>query len=415
MGSIPACSKSELALHCAAMTNQELVQRAQAVLFQNYRTQPVALVRGEGTYVWDADGKRYLDFIGGIATVSVGHANAKVREALFEQARLLWHASNLYVTEPQVRLAEKLTRASASLKRAFFCNSGTEANEAMIKLARHWHVVNGKPERIEILCFHNSFHGRTMGSLAATGQPKYQQGFGPLPAGFRFLDYGDVDQLEKAVNPQTCAVLLEPLQGEAGVLPPPRGYLAKVRELCTRTGALMLLDEVQTGMGRTGRLFAHQHDAVEPDAISLAKGIAGGVPLGALLAREELAKVFTPGTHASTFGGNPLATAAASAVMDLLQNGLLERVQGAGDRLSQKLAGLTRKTPRVAGERGLGLLRALLLSEDLASKVVARAREMGLLVNGIGERVVRLAPPLTVSDEEIDRATDLLGEAVAQA
>ena len=397
------------------MTNQELVQRAQAVLFQNYRTQPVALVRGEGTYVWDADGKRYLDFIGGIATVSVGHANAKVREALFEQARLLWHASNLYVTEPQVRLAEKLTRASASLKRAFFCNSGTEANEAMIKLARHWHVVNGKPERIEILCFHNSFHGRTMGSLAATGQPKYQQGFGPLPAGFRFLDYGDVDQLEKAVNPQTCAVLLEPLQGEAGVLPPPRGYLAKVRELCTRTGALMLLDEVQTGMGRTGRLFAHQHDAVEPDAISLAKGIAGGVPLGALLAREELAKVFTPGTHASTFGGNPLATAAASAVMDLLQNGLLERVQRAGDRLSQKLAGLTRKTPRVAGERGLGLLRALLLSEDLASKVVARAREMGLLVNGIGERVVRLAPPLTVSDEEIDRAADLLGEAVAQA
>ena len=397
------------------MTNQELVQRAQAVLFQNYRTQPVALVRGEGTYVWDADGKRYLDFIGGIATVSVGHANAKVREALFEQARLLWHASNLYVTEPQVRLAEKLTRASASLKRAFFCNSGTEANEAMIKLARHWHVVNGKPERIEILCFHNSFHGRTMGSLAATGQPKYQQGFGPLPAGFRFLDYGDVDQLEKAVNPQTCAVLLEPLQGEAGVLPPPRGYLAKVRELCTKTGALMLLDEVQTGMGRTGRLFAHQHDAVEPDAISLAKGIAGGVPLGALLAREELAKVFTPGTHASTFGGNPLATAAASAVMDLLQNGLLERVQGAGDRLSQKLAGLTRKTPRVAGERGLGLLRALLLSEDLASKVVARAREMGLLVNGIGERVVRLAPPLTVSDEEIDRAADLLGEAVAQA
>src|SRR5437763_9046009 len=235
----------------------------------------------------------------------------------------------------------------------------------MITLARHWHVVNGAPERIEILCFNNSFHGRTMGSMAATGQPKYQQGFGPLPAGFRFLDYGDVDQLEKAVNPQTCAVLLEPLQGEAGVLPPPRGYLAKVRELCTKTGALMLLDEVQTGMGRTGRLFAHQHDAVEPDAISLAKGIAGGVPLGALMARDELAKVFTPGTHASTFGGNPLATAAASAVVDLLQGGLLERVQQAGERLGSRLAGLA--SPRVQGERGLGLLRALLLSEDLAT------------------------------------------------
>jgi acetylornithine/N-succinyldiaminopimelate aminotransferase len=397
------------------MSNQDLVQRAQAVLFQNYRTQPIALVRGEGSHVWDADGKRYLDFIGGIATVSVGHANPRVRAALIEQSGLLWHASNLYVTEPQVRLAEKLTRASGSLKRAFFCNSGTEANEAMIKLARHWHVVQGKPERIEIVCFHNSFHGRTMGSLAATGQPKYQQGFGPLPQGFRFLDYGDLAQLEQAVGPHTCAVLLEPLQGEAGVITPPRGYLARVRELCTRHGALMLLDEVQTGMGRTGRLFAHQHEGVEPDAISLAKGIAGGVPLGALLAREEFAKVMTPGTHASTFGGNPLATSAASAVMDLLQGGLLEQVARAGERLSQRLTALAAQTPRVQGERGLGLLRALLLSEELATKVVARARDLGLLVNAIGERVLRLAPPLTVSDEEIDRATSLLAEAVVQA
>jgi acetylornithine/N-succinyldiaminopimelate aminotransferase len=397
------------------MSNQDLVQRAQAVLFQNYRTQPIALVRGEGSHVWDADGKRYLDFIGGIATVSVGHANPRVRAALIEQSGLLWHASNLYVTEPQVRLAEKLTRASGSLKRAFFCNSGTEANEAMIKLARHWHVVQGKPERIEIVCFHNSFHGRTMGSLAATGQPKYQQGFGPLPQGFRFLDYGDLAQLEQAVGPHTCAVLLEPLQGEAGVIAPPRGYLARVRELCTKHGALMLLDEVQTGMGRTGRLFAHQHEGVEPDAISLAKGIAGGVPLGALLAREEFAKVMTPGTHASTFGGNPLATSAASAVMDLLQGGLLEQVARAGERLSQRLTALAAQTPRVQGERGLGLLRALLLSEELATKVVARARDLGLLVNAIGERVLRLAPPLTVSDEEIDRAASLLAEAVVQA
>jgi acetylornithine/N-succinyldiaminopimelate aminotransferase len=397
------------------MTNQDLVQRAQAVLFQNYRTQPIALVRGEGSYVWDADGKRYLDFIGGIATVSVGHANPRVREALMEQSKLLWHASNLYVTEPQIRLAEKLTAQTKTLKRAFFCNSGTEANEAMIKLARHWHVVNGAPERIEILCFNNSFHGRTMGSLAATGQPRYQQGFGPLPQGFRFLDYGDFAQLEKAVGPQTCAVMLEPLQGEAGVLPAPEGYLNRVRELCTKHGALMLLDEVQTGMGRTGAYFAHQHARIEPDAMSLAKGIAGGMPLGALLAREEVARAFTPGTHASTFGGNPLATAAAGAVMDLLQGGLLEQVQRTGGRLSHRLAGLPRKTPRAAGERGQGLLRALLLSEDLAPRVVAKAREMGLLVNSIGERVVRLAPPLTVSEEEIDRAAELLGEAVAQA
>jgi len=394
------------------MTNQDLVQRAQSVLFQNYRTQPIALVRGEGTWVFDADGKRYLDFIGGIATVSVGHANPRVQKALMEQAKLLWHASNLYVTEPQVRLAEKLTAQSRTLKRAFFCNSGTEANEAMIKLARHYQVVNGKPERIEILCFHNSFHGRTMGSLAATGQPKYQQGFGPLPPGFRFLDYGDVQQLEKAISDKTCAVLLEPVQGEAGVMTPPRGYLLRVRELCDRHGALMLLDEVQTGMGRTGAWFAHQHERIEPDAMSLAKGIAGGMPLGALLAREDVAKVFTPGTHASTFGGNPLATAAASAVADMLAEGLLERVQVAGERLSHRLAAVG---GRSSGERGAGLLRALLLSEDLAPKVVAKARELGLLVNAIGERVVRLAPPLTVSDDEIDRASELLAEAVSKA
>src|SRR5689334_11342370 len=338
------------------MTNKELIERSKKVLFQNYRTQPIALVRGEGTVVYDADGKRYLDFIGGIATVSVGHANPRVREALLKQANLLWHASNLYVTEPQVRLAEKLTAQTKTLKRAFFCNSGTEANEAMIKLARHWQVVNGHPERIEILCFHNSFHGRTMGSLAATGQPKYQQGFGPLPEGFRFLEYGDAAQLEAAISGKTCAVMLEPVQGEAGVLPPPRGYLRKVRELCTRHRALMLVDEVQTGMGRTGAWFAHQHERVEPDAMSLAKGIAGGMPLGALLAREEVARAFTPGTHASTFGGNPLATAAACAVVELLEGGLVERVQSAGERLSQRLASLGGRT---AGERGMGLLRGL--------------------------------------------------------
>src|SRR5712692_5649663 len=302
------------------MANEDLAERAQKVLFQNYRTQPIALVRGQGTSVWDADGKKYLDFIGGIATVSVGHANPQVREAVIEQTQLLWHASNLYFTEPQVRLAEKLIRLCFA-DRAFFCNSGTEANEAMIKLARRWHVSRGHPERIEIVCMNNSFHGRTLGSLAATGQPKYQQGFGPLPAGFRFVEFGDLKQLEDAVTDATCAVLLEPLQGEAGVITAPAGYLKAVRELCTRRGALMLLDEVQTGMGRTGKMFAHQHSGVEPDAMSLAKGIAGGLPLGALLATDELAKVFTPGTHASTFGGNPVATAAACMVVDLPEGG----------------------------------------------------------------------------------------------
>ena len=396
------------------MGNRELAERAQKVLFQNYRTQPIALVRGEGTSVWDADGKKYLDFIGGIATVSVGHANPRVREAVLEQTKLLWHASNLYFTEPQVRLAEKLTRLCFA-DRAFFCNSGAEANEAMIKLARHWHVENGHPERIEIVCMHDSFHGRTMGALAATGQPKYQKGFGPLPAGFRFVDYGDVKQIEEVVTDQTCAVLLEPLQGEAGVITAPAGYLKAVREVCTKTGALMLLDEVQTGMGRTGKMFAHQHFGIEPDAMSLAKGIAGGLPLGALLAKDQLAKVFTPGTHASTFGGNPVATAAACAVVDLLEGGLLDHVRRVSEVLQARLAALPQATPRASSERGLGLLRGVLLAEDLAPKVVAKARDLGLLVNAIGDRVLRLAPPLTVSESEIHEATKLLAQAIAQA
>ena len=397
------------------MDNRELIERSKKVLFQNYRTQPIALVRGEGTTVFDADGKRYLDFIGGIATVSVGHANARVREAVLEQTRLLWHASNLYVTEPQVRLAEKLVRHSKTLKRVFFCNSGAEANEAAIKLARHHHYVKGHPERIEIVCMKNSFHGRTLGALAATGQPKYQQGFGPLPGGFRFIDYGDVQQLEEAVSEKTCAVLVEPVQGEAGVTPAPAGYLEKARELCTKTGTLLLFDEVQTGMGRTGRFFACEHFGLEPDALTLAKGIAGGLPLGALLAREEIAEAFTPGTHASTFGGNPVTTAAASAVVDMLDGGLLDEVRAHGDHLGSRLRALPGTSRRVAGERGLGLLRAVVLAEDLAPKVVAAARERGLLVNSIGERVLRLAPPLTVSASEIDEAVRLLSEAIAQA
>ncbi|HKC60497.1 MAG TPA: acetylornithine transaminase [Myxococcales bacterium] len=396
------------------MANEDLAERAQKVLFQNYRTQPIALVRGQGTSVWDADGKKYLDFIGGIATVSVGHANPQVREAVIEQTQLLWHASNLYFTEPQVRLAEKLIRLCFA-DRAFFCNSGTEANEAMIKLARRWHVSRGHPERIEIVCMNNSFHGRTLGSLAATGQPKYQQGFGPLPAGFRFVEFGDLKQLEDAVTDATCAVLLEPLQGEAGVITAPAGYLKAVRELCTRRGALMLLDEVQTGMGRTGKMFAHQHSGVEPDAMSLAKGIAGGLPLGALLATDELAKVFTPGTHASTFGGNPVATAAACMVVDLLEGGLLDHVRRVSEVLQARLAALPQASPRVASERGLGLLRGVVLAEDLAPQVVAKARELGLLVNAIGDRVLRLAPPLTVSESEIHEAAKLLAQAVAQA
>jgi acetylornithine/succinyldiaminopimelate/putrescine aminotransferase len=251
--------------------------------------------------------------------------------------------------------------------------------------------------------------------LAATGQPKYQQGFGPLPQGFRFVKFGDLEALRAVVNDKTCAVMLEPVQGEAGLLVPPEGYLKGVRELCNQTGALLLLDEVQSGMGRTGKLFCHQWFGFEPDAMSLAKGIAGGLPLGALLAKDALAAVLTPGTHASTFGGNPVATAAACAVLEQLDEALLGQIVARGAQLGESLAGLAQKTPRVAGERGMGLWRGLLLSEDLAPKVVAKARELGLLVNAVGERVIRIAPALTISASEIVEAVELLGRAVAQA
>ncbi|MBS2021812.1 MAG: acetylornithine transaminase [Deltaproteobacteria bacterium] len=394
-------------------SNQELAARAQKVLFQNYRTQPIALLRGEGSFVWDADGKKYLDCIGGIATVSLGHANKKLIAAAQAQLEQIWHASNLYYTEPQIRLAEHLTQRSFA-DRVFFCNSGAEANEGMIKLARHFHVVNGQPERVEILCMENSFHGRTMGALAATGQPKYQQGFGPLPGGFKFIKFGDVDALRANVGPHTCAVMLEPVQGEAGVLMPPKEFLPLVRELTTKYGALMLLDEVQGGMGRTGKLWCHEWFGVTPDVMSLAKGIAGGMPLGAILAKDHIAKVLTPGTHASTFGGNPIATAVACAVMEQLDDALLSQIQARGEQLSKGLAGLQQKNPKIAGERGMGLWRGLLLNEDLAGKAVGKARDLGLLVNGIGERILRIAPPLTIGAAEIDQCVEILGKALAE-
>ena len=392
------------------MTTREIIATADHRLMPTYARSPVAFVRGDGARLWDADGREYLDFFSCLSVTNLGHAPRGVVDAITAQASRLLHVSNLHYCEPQARLAELLCTHSFA-DRVFFCNSGAEANEAAIKLARRWgHKLGGN--RTEIVTALGSFHGRTLATLTATGQEKVRVGFQPLPAGFRYVPYDDVAALERALGDTTAALLLEPIQGEGGVVMPRPEYLAAARRLCTERGVLLALDEVQTGMGRTGAYFAHQHERIEPDAMTLAKGIAAGIPLGALLAREEVAKVFTPGTHASTFGGNPLATAAACAVMDLLSEGLVERVQRAGERLSRRLAAIGGRT---SGERGLGLLRALLLSEDLAPKVVAGARELGLLVNAVGDRVIRLAPPLTVSDDEIDRACALLAEAVAKA
>ncbi len=396
------------------MTNADVIARAKRVLFQNYRTQPIAIVRGEGARAWDADGKRYLDCLGGIAVCVLGHNHPRVHAALEAQAAKLWHASNVYLTLPQIELAERLVSRSFA-QRAFFCNSGAEAIEALIKLARHFHFEAGRESRVEIVCATNSFHGRTLGALAATGQPKYQKGFAPLPGGFVHVPFGDAAALERALSPNTAAVLLEPVQGEAGVIVPPANYLREVRALCDRHGALLLLDEVQTGLGRSGKMWAYEHSGITPDAMSFAKGIANGIPLGGILATEMLAKTLTPGTHGTTFGGNPLACAAACAVFDELISGVIDQGQRAAERLRGKLSAMVPRQPRVKDVRGLGMLIGIEVQGIAAAPVVAKARELGLLSNAAGESVIRLAPPLTLTDAEIDEAAEILESAITSA
>ena len=382
-------------------------------LIQCYARQEVMFVRGEGCYLTDDRGRRYLDAFAGVAVSALGHGHPALAEAICRQARSLLHVSNHYFIEGQEELARKLV-GHAFPSRVFFCNSGAEANEGAYKLVRLWgNVAHGGRKR-RILAFEGSFHGRTIGALSLTANPGYREPFEPLPAA-EFLPFGDQSAFQKAMGDDVAGVFLEPIQGEGGVRVPPPGFLKAVRDACTRHGALLVADEVQTGMGRTGRFFGHQHEGTVPDVMSLAKGIAGGLPLGALLAKDRVAKVFTPGTHASTFGGNPVTTAAASAVVDLLEGGLLDHVRRVAEVLQARLAALPPTTPRASGERGLGLLRGVLLGEDIAPKVVAKARELGLLVNAIGDRVLRLAPPLTVSEREIQEASALLAHAIAQA
>ena len=394
------------------MSGEEIVRRAQRALTPNYRQAPVVLVRGQGARVWDADGREYLDCIGGIATVALGHCHPALVRALEEQARTLWHVSNLYYTPRAIELAEALVATTSWARRVFLCNSGAEANEAMLKLARKFHADRGHPERNEIVACQNSFHGRTMFALAATGQPKYHHGFEPLVPGVSHVPYGDVAALEAALGPRTAAFIVEPIQGEAGVLPPPPGYLQAARDLTRRAGVLLLLDEVQTGMGRTGRMWAPQWDDVAPDAMSSAKALANGFPVGAALASEEVGDHLTPGSHASTFGGNALG--AAVALASLAEIG---RVLPEARAVSERLVGRLRALPveRIVQVRGRGMLLGVVLRGVDAAKVVSLARERALLVNAIGSDVVRLAPPLTLTAAEADLAVERLGAAIAAA
>jgi acetylornithine/N-succinyldiaminopimelate aminotransferase len=396
------------------MSQEDLVKAGQRLLLNNYRQAPVVMTRGEGCALWDTDGRRYLDMTAGIAVCVLGHGHAGLADAIATQARRLLHASNLYYIENQLRLAEALSQR-AFRGRAFFCNSGTEANEAALKLARRYHaVVHGRPERVQLVAFENSFHGRTMGALSVTGQSKYRANFGPLVEPVRFLPFGDAAAARAAITAETCAVIIEPIQAEGGILLPPPGYLQELRRVCTETGAVLIFDEVQTGVGRTGTFYGFENEGVVPDVVTLAKGLAGGVPIGAMLANEDVARGFEPGTHASTFGGNALATAAALYVQRAIDGeGLLERSREMGGHLGSALLRLgERRRPRTRGARGRGLLQGLIIDGD-AAPIVARARELGLLISVAGGNVVRFAPPLVVSRAEIDEAVSILDAALA--
>jgi acetylornithine/N-succinyldiaminopimelate aminotransferase len=386
---------------------QELAARWSAVMMGNYRVPPVALASGSGATVTDVDGREYTDLLGGIATTILGHAHPKVVEAITRQARTLGHVSNLAMHEPGVALAERLLELAGRPGRVFFCNSGAEANEAAFKVSR----LTGRPE---VLTAEGSFHGRTMGALALTGQPGKADAFAPLPGGVRYVPYGDTGALTGAVTDRTAMVLLEPVLGEGGVLPAPAGYLASAASAAGGAGALFALDEVQTGMGRTGHWFAHQADGVAPDVVTLAKSLGGGLPMGALLAFGEAADLLSAGAHGSTFGGNPIAAAAALAVIDTIRDeGLLERAKELEHRLRAAIEGLGH--PAVSGVRGSGALLGVVLTAPAAAALEASLRSAGFLTNAVAPDVLRLAPPLVLTDAEVDAFAQALPSALDAA
>ncbi|MGK8504880.1 acetylornithine transaminase [Nocardia asiatica] len=394
------------------MSTAELQKRWSAALMNNYGTPKVALVRGAGAVVYDADGKRYVDFLGGIAVNSLGHAHPAILEAVTQQLGTLGHVSNLYASEPVVELAERLLAHFGDGEgRAFFCNSGTEAVEAAFKIAR----LTGRPK---LVACEEAFHGRTMGALALTGQPSKRAPFEPMPPGVVHVPYGDAAALEAVVDEDTAAVFLEPMMGESGVVVPPFDYLAKAREITARKGALLVLDEVQTGIGRTGKFYAHQAVGIVPDVITLAKGLGGGLPIGAVLANGRAADLLTPGLHGTTFGGNPVCAAAALAVLRTIdETDLLSHVESVGKRLSDGIELL--EHPLIDQVRGAGLLLGIVLTDQVSAQVEARAREAGYLVNPAKPDVVRLAPPLVLTETQADNFVadlpEILDAALADA
>jgi acetylornithine aminotransferase/acetylornithine/N-succinyldiaminopimelate aminotransferase len=393
--------------------NQALMDRGQVHVATTYGRAPVALVRGEGTRVWDADGKMYYDFLSGLGVNNLGHCHPRVVEAIRQQAGTLLHVSNLYHIQPQIELAEMLAERSFA-DRSFFCNSGTEACEAAIKLARRYSHDHFGEGRYEIITMEHSFHGRTMGSLSATAQTRYHKGFEPLLDGFRYAPFNDLQALAAMLGPKTCAIMVEPVQGEGGVNVPSPDYLEGLRELCQAHQLLLIYDEVQCGIGRTGTLFAYEHEGVPPDIMTLAKSLAGGVPIGAMLAREDVAKAFVPGTHAATFGGNPLATAAGVAALQAIEaEGMLENCQRVGAYFMQRLKGLQQRYPFMKEVRGKGLMLGIEL-EFSGNQFVPACMERGFLVNCTMDTVLRFLPPLIVTEREVDLLITVLDELFAR-
>ena len=386
-----------------------------SAVMSTYARQDLVFARGEGSWLYTTSGERYLDFGSGVAVNSLGHAHPRLVAALTAQAAKLWHTSNLYRVEGQEDLAKRLCELTFA-ERVFFCNSGAEACEGAIKIARRYHFVSGRPERNRIITFKGAFHGRTLATLAAGGNEKYLEGFGPEAGGFDHVEFGDHDALNAAIGPETAAIMIEPIQGEGGVRSVPPQCLRGIRELCDKHGLLFVLDEVQSGAGRTGKLFAHEWAGITPDIMAVAKGIGGGFPVGAILATIEAAKGMTPGTHGSTFGGNPLAMSVASAVIDVMtEHGFLDAVQAKSLRLKQSLASIKDRFPLVVEDvRGAGLLAGLKLKEAVTpAQVVKAAITEKLLLVAAGDNTVRVIPPLTVLDEEIADAIERLTKSLA--
>jgi acetylornithine/N-succinyldiaminopimelate aminotransferase len=391
------------------MTEKEIIALADENIMNTYKRFPIVLAKGSGAKVWDINGKEYLDFAAGIAVCNLGHSHPKIIAAVSEQLEKLTHVSNLYFTEPQTQLAKLLVDNSFADK-VFFCNSGAEANEGAIKLARKYAHENMGPEKFELITMKDSFHGRTMATITATGQEKFQFGFTPLLEGFTYVPFNDLKALEAAISAKTCGIMLEAIQCEGGINIPDGHYLAGVREICDRHGILLIIDEVQTGMGRTGKLFAYEHYGIKPDIMTLAKALANGIPAGAMLATDKIAGAFVPGNHASTFGGNPLAMAAGNAVMKtMLQEGVLENCQKVGDHFLSQLKKMQQKHKIIKDVRGKGLILAAQLDIE-AGDIINECIKRGLLMISAGSKTLRFVPPLIITNQDVDCAIKVLDE-----